>query len=283
MLIDWFTVGAQIVNFLVLMVLLKIFLFDRIVQAMDDREANINGRFADAERQKEQAGQEAQTLKGKQRELEEKREQLFEEAKADAEAQREQWADQARREIDRQRAQWQKALGDQKETFNRDLRHLAAEQVYAVSRRALKDLADEALEERIIEGFLSRVAAMDRDAKKKFNRSQPEQNGHATVHSAFEVSTRMRQKVTRVLHQELAEDLQIDYQTDGGLLAGIELKAAGQKISWSLGDYLQTLEENVIKALEEQAYKGKKSDQDEKRQTDNGEPGDSSRNEQRSD
>ena len=37
MLIDWFTVGAQIVNFLVLVGLLKYFLYEPILKAMDKR------------------------------------------------------------------------------------------------------------------------------------------------------------------------------------------------------------------------------------------------------
>ncbi len=37
MLIDWFTIIAQIINFLVLVALLKYFLYGRILQAMDRR------------------------------------------------------------------------------------------------------------------------------------------------------------------------------------------------------------------------------------------------------
>ena len=41
MLIDWFTVLAQIVNFLVLVGLLKRFFFGRLIQAVDGRERRI--------------------------------------------------------------------------------------------------------------------------------------------------------------------------------------------------------------------------------------------------
>ena len=42
MLIDWFTVAAQAINFLILVLLLRRFLYGPIVKAMDDREAAIN-------------------------------------------------------------------------------------------------------------------------------------------------------------------------------------------------------------------------------------------------
>ena len=49
MLIDWFTVCAQIVNFLVLVALLKHFLYGPILRAMDAREQTIAGRLAEAQ------------------------------------------------------------------------------------------------------------------------------------------------------------------------------------------------------------------------------------------
>ena len=49
MLIDWFTVVAQIVNFLVLVALLKHFLYGRLVEAIDAREKRIAARLAEAD------------------------------------------------------------------------------------------------------------------------------------------------------------------------------------------------------------------------------------------
>ncbi len=56
---DWFTVVAQIINFLILVALLKRFLYGPIIRAMDRREAEIASRMdaasdktADAEKQR---------------------------------------------------------------------------------------------------------------------------------------------------------------------------------------------------------------------------------------
>ena len=48
MLIDWFTVGAQAVNFLVLVWLLRRFLYRPILKAIDAREKRIADQLADA-------------------------------------------------------------------------------------------------------------------------------------------------------------------------------------------------------------------------------------------
>src|SRR5690242_13371892 len=55
MLIDWFTVAAQIVNFLVLVALLRKFLWGRLVGAIDEREKRIAARLAEADEKNKQA------------------------------------------------------------------------------------------------------------------------------------------------------------------------------------------------------------------------------------
>ena len=65
MLINWFTVLAQIVNFLILVVLLKYLLYNRIIKAMDEREGKIQLRLKEAEAKEQAAGQEAQSLREK--------------------------------------------------------------------------------------------------------------------------------------------------------------------------------------------------------------------------
>jgi len=58
MLIDWFTVGAQIVNFLILVWLLKHFLYKPILDAIDAREKRIAAELADADAKKAEAEKE---------------------------------------------------------------------------------------------------------------------------------------------------------------------------------------------------------------------------------
>ena len=55
--IDPFILAAQIINFLILAYLLKRFLYDKIVQAMNVREAGIARRLSEADRLKAEARQ----------------------------------------------------------------------------------------------------------------------------------------------------------------------------------------------------------------------------------
>ena len=55
MLIDWFTVIAQVVNFLILVWLLKRFLYRPILNAIDAREKRIAAKIADADAKEAEA------------------------------------------------------------------------------------------------------------------------------------------------------------------------------------------------------------------------------------
>ena len=58
MLIDWFTVSAQVVNFLILVWLMKRFLYKPILHAIDAREQRIAKKIADADAKRAEAEKE---------------------------------------------------------------------------------------------------------------------------------------------------------------------------------------------------------------------------------
>ena len=86
MLINWFTVAAQIVNFLILVALLKHFLYGPIVAAMTAREGKIAAQLTEAREKRQQAEQEEASLRQKIREIGEQRQAMLTEAGHQAEA-----------------------------------------------------------------------------------------------------------------------------------------------------------------------------------------------------
>ncbi|MEZ4485078.1 MAG: hypothetical protein R2864_10965 [Syntrophotaleaceae bacterium] len=93
MLIDWFTVAAQTFNFLLLIWLLKRFLYGPILQAMDRREARIAGRLQEAQQEQEAAKNEAAEYRRLNRELEEGRAERLREVTEEAAQHRKQLID----------------------------------------------------------------------------------------------------------------------------------------------------------------------------------------------
>lgn len=252
MLIDWFTVGAQIVNFLILVVLLKVFLYGRIIKAMDEREQRIASRLDEAEQQKQAAEEEAASYRQKQQELEAKRADLLTQAREDADSQRQELLDKARQEVERVQARWHQAIRDEKDAFLRDLRQRASQQMYAMARRALTDLASADLEQQMMAAFLDELQTLDEDAWDVIAASQQDAKQPLVIHSAFDVPQAARQKLQHVLQEHLGEAVNVRFETVPEVMCGIELQSDGRKIAWSLEHYLETLEESLATAFEEE-------------------------------
>lgn len=252
MLINWFTVLAQIVNFLILVVLLKFLLYDRIIKAMDEREAKIRSRLKAAEVKAKEAEQEADTFRSKNQELDKKREKMIAQAKEEAEAHRKELTEQARHAASNLKSAWQEAIQREKATFIQNLKTSTGTQVYAIARKALGDLVDADLEDRTIERFLSGIRGMDKKKRDALVGSVREAGDEVLIRSAFDLSPAMRQKVTRALHKHFSDAVTVHYETRSELIMGVELKVRGHKIAWTLQNYLDDLEESTLKILDKE-------------------------------
>ncbi len=101
MLIDWFTVVAQAVNFLILVWLLKRFLYQPILNAIDAREKRIAAELADADAKKAEAQQEREEFRRKNAEFDQQHTALLNQATAEAAAERQRLFDAARNDADK--------------------------------------------------------------------------------------------------------------------------------------------------------------------------------------
>ncbi len=249
MLINWFTVGAQIVNFLILVVLLKIFLYDRIISAMDSREENIRSRLEEAEKQKSEADSRLREYQEKKEQLEQERKETLSRAKTEAEERKKELMHRFKAESEKQRKKWRESVEKDKQEFLNRLRHMTNRQVYAVAEKTLTVLMDADLEKELVRTFQNRLAAAKGDRLDQMA-AAAEKEG-LTIFSGFEMASADRSSMTRKIHELLGEDISVDYETDTDLSLDIKLKTAGYRFSWGINDYLDRLEASVKDALEE--------------------------------
>src|SRR5271165_6714309 len=97
MLIDWFTVGAQAINFIILVWLLKRFLYKPILDALDAREKRIAAELADADAKKAEAAKERDEFRHKNEAFDRQRVALLSKANEEAKAERRRLLDEARK------------------------------------------------------------------------------------------------------------------------------------------------------------------------------------------
>lgn len=250
--VDWFVFFCQIVNLLILVYLLKRFLYGRILKAMDNREAKIAAIFADAEKSREDAQQAAQKHDQRLQELEDRYQGMLNKAREDAETHRRELMEKAREEVDLAQIRWLETLRSERETFLQELRRLAGTQIYSITRRVLKDLADLDLDERIVQILSERIQSMDEAERRKF-REAITTDGKITVQCAFDIPLEARKKLDEVIRRCITKNIDVEYETSADMMSGYELRTDGHKIAWSMKDYLDTLEEKFYHALYEEA------------------------------
>ncbi len=165
MLIDWFTVGAQALNFLILVWLMKRFLYKPILHAIDEREKRIAAELANADTKKAEAQKEHDDFQHKNAEFDQQRAALMSKATAEAQAERQRLLDEARKAAVALSSKQQEALRDEEHNLHQAIIHRTQQEVFAIARKALTDLATTSLEERLGEVFTRRLREMNGDAK----------------------------------------------------------------------------------------------------------------------
>jgi F-type H+-transporting ATPase subunit b len=254
MLIDVFTVIAQIVNFLILVYLLKRFLFHRIIQIMDEREGQITGHMKEAETAKDESRKELEEQQRIRKELEQKWDEMLAQAKKDARQKREAMVKDARAKIEEEEKHWREAMLKQRTAFLRDLRHLSCEQVCRISRKVLSDLAGEKLENQLIESFLIQLRKLEKKEKDDFIRVIHQDDGKLRVNSSFKLTREKESEIRKALEEMIGDKVKIDFQVLPELICGIETRSEGKKISWNIENYLDGLEEQLKKAFTEFSF-----------------------------
>lgn len=252
--IDWFVFLAQIFNFLLLMYLLKRFLYGRIIQAMDEREAKISARFAEAEELKAKANEEAELYEKRNQMLNEKKDIMLNEATMAADAKRKELMEKVRVEVEQVKARWQDMLAREQDAFLYDLRQRAAKQLYATARKALSDLADADLEERIVDEFIRRVKTLDAEKSVQMRQAIRGSGNRVTIQSAFGIPETRQSQIEAVLKSQITNGFTVRYLREPDIVSGIELRVNGHKIAWSLNEYLETLVESLTETLQKEAH-----------------------------
>lgn len=245
MLIDWFTVGAQTLNFLILVWLLKRFLYQPILNAIDSRERNIVAIRAEADAKKAEACKESETYQRKNKAFEQQRDALMQQAIDEADNESKRLHTQARQEAEELRNARREGLKQELQNISSDIKRITSQEVFVIVRKVLKDLAGTDIEVQMSEVFLQRLRALDDSTKAKFIESLQAVKEPVVVRSAFELPIEQRNAIHSELNSLLSMHSPICFETSDDVVSGIEMVIDGEKLAWSIADYTLSLEKKV--------------------------------------
>jgi F-type H+-transporting ATPase subunit b len=252
-LVDWFTVVAQIVNFLILVALLRHFLYGRILKTIDEREADIAARREEAEKEKDEAEKEAESYREKNEQWGRDREEKLSRVKEEVAERKKELLEEARKEVDAEREKWHEALKQDRTSFSRDLRTMAGRQVHETARRVLSDLAHADLEQNIIESFLEQLSNLEEQERRRIKDSMGSSEGGLTVESSFEIPEERKKWISEVLQDLFSGDGRARFEISEDLICGIRIRTDDYQVGWNVASYLRGLEERLDEVIQEEA------------------------------
>jgi len=243
MLIDWFTVIAQIANFLILVWLMKRYLYHPILNAIDARENRIAAQLKDAETKKSDATKEHDLFQQK------SRAQMIKAAQDSADAERQKQIEAARKDADAVRAKRDAALQNEFVTLERELATAIQKEAFSIARQTLSNLADVNVEAQISMVFIKRLGSLETPSKNALVTAAKAEPQQVQVRSAFALASPEQEAIQQALKLVVGVDLAPKFEVVPDLVCGIELSANGQKLAWSIDDYLSSLDSHINSVL----------------------------------
>lgn len=254
MLIDWFTVIAQLFNFIILVWLMKRYLYQPILKALDAREQRIAAELADADAKKAEALAEREEFRRKNDEFDQQRDGLLSKATNDAAAEHSRLLDKVRQDADELRGKLQEKLGNEFRNLHDEIARRTQAEVFAIARKTLADLSGESLEARMVEVFIQRLRDLGESERSKLAGIAVQDI--IIVRSAFELPQSRQTLIADTVKAILATRNPIRFDIVPNLVGGIELILHGQKVAWSISDHLASLELELAALLKLQRQEG---------------------------
>lgn len=236
MSVDWITVGAQIVNFLVLVWLLKRFLYRPILDGINAREVEIAARMNEAAEVRKTAETTEARYKAEIASLSASRAEMLDEARHAAEQERSALLAETRERLGRERAERDRQRAAEARQFTAELHRNGAAALLALTRKALSDLADQTLEQQIVAHAASRVRHMAGELTDAAGDSR-----QAIALTRDPLPKDMQAELRKGFAAALP-GFTLKFDTDPELSPGVSLRLGGAQVAWTLDSYLDGLD-----------------------------------------
>lgn len=249
MAFDWFTLVAQLVNFGLLLLLLRLFLYRPVLRVMDEREKRLADAWDQIRDAEAAAAAEASQHARARAEVERRSDELLARARADADAARARMLTDARREaaqeLERQRAGFEEGTDRLVEALAQESARLVVTEVEAT----LRDLAAADVDERAARVFTERLGALTGEQRNDL--AAAARQGTLVLTTAAPADEAARSRLTDAVATASGMAASPHFRVDPHLLFGVELAAGALSVAVSGRARLDALNSAFAAALHE--------------------------------
>ena len=251
--INWFTVIAQIINFLILVWLLKRFLYKPVLNAIDEREKKITAQLSDAEAKKASAQKERDEFEQKNQSFDKECASKMTQAHEAANTEKQRLFEEIRNESNVLRSKYEESLQQQKKDMTEVIKRKTKNEVFAITGKALSDLADENLEDQIVKVFIKKMQDLKDEDRSAFKMAFNNNEQKIIIKSTFGLTSSSKAELGKVIEKLIGQASNVQYQVDSELISGIEINSESYSLSWNIEAYLNSLKENLAEKEKENA------------------------------
>lgn len=256
MQINWFTVIAQVLNFLILVWLMKRYLYKPILSAIDEREKKIASQLEDAKTKKAEAKNELDEFNKKNQIFDQEKKEMMDKAIAETNEQRHRLFEEAKNDATALKAKLEKASKEMQEDLHNKIAQKTGHEVFAITRKALADLAGLSFEDQSVNIFIKRLKELKETEKKQFIEAFKSDTNPVLVRSAFKLPVEKQTKIKNAANEILGEKTQFEFKITPEIIGGVELSAKGYKLAWSISEYLNSFEKSIAETIKEKPKPG---------------------------
>ena len=237
--LSWSTFVLEIINFLVLMWLLKHFFYKPVLSVIARRRDAINSRIDSANALQAEAEQLKAQYESRLASWNQERQQARETLNREIDAERVRLLADVQRSVEQ--AQEKARVGEARRQA--DVRQALEEEVLGVGARFVSRLLQQAagpeLEARLVDLLITELTSVEGAGRPAVQTLADHQASHIAVSSAYPLSAEQRQRLEAALQTLTAPGVDIKYALDPDLLAGLYVVIDAWVLAVNLRDELQ--------------------------------------------
>ncbi len=241
--VNWSTFILEIINFLILVWILKRFLYKPVMDSIVKRRTSIEQSMQEASNK----DQEAQALKTQyehrledwEREKLEAREHLHDAI----EQERQQLQAQLHDALDQEKEKAKVIAAQQEQELQRRYEQQALQNSMRFTSKLLGELASAELESRLVNRLIEQLSALQDEQRKRLGQALNAHELTAQIQTAFSLPEVQRSQLQQALQSISGHEISCQFEQDNSLLAGIRIHLGPWLLQANLQDELQAFVE----------------------------------------
>ena len=248
MQISVFEIIAQIINFFILLFILKKLFYSPVKEIMEKRQAMIEENISNAERKNSEANELISKYEKKLSEIEIEKAEKMNETKKEAEEYRRKLIEKYQAEADDKKAAFLAEVKEEKDDFAREVRDLMARGTVDIARNLFGQFERETLEEHLFDALIRKIRSFSEEKKEG---AAMDDDGRFVLVSAGKVDEEKKTKLKDALDASRFEVSELEYREDDSLVAGYVLQMQDYTIFSSISHYMDKKEQQMVEYFEQ--------------------------------